>query len=760
MSRSRLLVEWGLVFIASMLLVGILLLSGATSRLDNAFYDVALRFRQQVSPPDIIIVAVDDASLRAVGRWPWSRSIHAALIDKLGSAHPRAIAYDVLFVEPGPSSEDAALAKALARTPVFLPVLMKIPGDDDAAVTVVSPISVLRPGLAGVGQVNADLDPDGIVRRVFLHEADGKVVWPYLMLSVAQSIGAPWHTGDSARSPPDLEGGLSRRDEVLIPFLGPPGTVKTVSAGAVLRGEVLPIFFAGKVVLVGATAAGLRDGFPTPTSGTGAMPGVEVQANALAGLIAHQMIIPVAPALALALSLGVMAVFMLCLLRLTPRANLLVGGALAVGVLAGSATALAQFNFWIPPASCVLGLALTLPVWGWRRLNAASVYFAAELRDLQSQVDEPGGTTPITRFPGDLVLQQMTLLRQTHQRIANLQRFVGDVLEHLPDAVMAVDMDGRVLLANQSAQALADRLGVKAARGVAVQSVLARLELLEPDGTPLWPPPPRESTAVHAPGDLNLEIRYAPTHDGEGTATGWIVQLSDVSQLLRALRQREEALQLFTHDMRAPQSAILALLERPELLSTPEPLRHRIAKHAHRTIALANGFVQLARAQSADYVFEPVDLAHMLGDATDELWPVPQAGGVTIKLDTGASEYPVLADRTLLTRALINLLDNAVKFSGRGTTVRCELRPAELDGRPAVACEIADQGCGMTPHQLSTVFSRFTQHVGAVAKRDGVGLGLALVHSVVVRHHGRIQGVSQPGTGTRFTLILPLDEVD
>ena len=64
----------------------------------------------------------------------------------------------------------------------------------------------------------------------------------------------------------------------------------------------------------------------------------------------------------------------------------------------------------------------------------------------------------------------------------------------------------------------------------------------------------------------------------------------------------------------------------------------------------------------------------------------------------------------------------------------------------------------MSPQQLSSVFNRFTQHVGAVARREGVGLGLALVQSVIVRHHGQIQGISQPGVGTRFTLILPLDE--
>ena len=60
MSRGRLLLEWGFVLIASMLLVGTLFVSGATSRLDNAFYDVALRLRHQVSPPDIIIVGEDD----------------------------------------------------------------------------------------------------------------------------------------------------------------------------------------------------------------------------------------------------------------------------------------------------------------------------------------------------------------------------------------------------------------------------------------------------------------------------------------------------------------------------------------------------------------------------------------------------------------------------------------------------------------------------------------------------------------------------
>jgi signal transduction histidine kinase len=126
-------------------------------------------------------------------------------------------------------------------------------------------------------------------------------------------------------------------------------------------------------------------------------------------------------------------------------------------------------------------------------------------------------------------------------------------------------------------------------------------------------------------------------------------------------------------------------------------------------------------------------------------------------------EFVVLADRGLLVRALINLLDNAIKFSPRGKTVTCAIELDQLNGRPAAACTIADQASGMSRLQQRSLFKRFARtpltgadDEGRPVRSNSIGLGLAVVHTVVTRHDGAIDCHSELGEGTVFTICLPL----
>jgi signal transduction histidine kinase len=222
------------------------------------------------------------------------------------------------------------------------------------------------------------------------------------------------------------------------------------------------------------------------------------------------------------------------------------------------------------------------------------------------------------------------------------------------------------------------------------------------------------------------------------------------------MRQREEALQLLSHDMRSPQAAILATLSHPEFRGAPPSLLQRIERHARRTLELADSFVRLARAESARYVFEAIDLAHVAQDAAEAVWPLAQSGDVAIDLELGDEEFVILADRGLLTRALINLLDNAVKFSPCGERVTCRLAGATLGGAPAVACQIIDHAGGLDDGEVGALFRRFGASRGTPRGLAGVGLGLAMVHTVVTRHCGEIVCDSVKGEGTVFTVTLPL----
>ena len=124
MLYRRLALEWLLVLLAASLLVGFAAVGAWTQAADNRLYDLAQRWAARPADERILIVEIDDASLSEIGRWPWPRARHAALLRRLAEARPLAIGYDVLFLEPSP--DDTALAMAMRQAGnVYLPALVQ-----------------------------------------------------------------------------------------------------------------------------------------------------------------------------------------------------------------------------------------------------------------------------------------------------------------------------------------------------------------------------------------------------------------------------------------------------------------------------------------------------------------------------------------------------------------------------------------------------------------------------------------------------------
>jgi signal transduction histidine kinase len=269
-------------------------------------------------------------------------------------------------------------------------------------------------------------------------------------------------------------------------------------------------------------------------------------------------------------------------------------------------------------------------------------------------------------------------------------------------------------------------------------------------------------------------LRFANCTNAQGETTGWIAGLVDVSALHAAERQREDALRLLSHDMRSPQASILALVEIERARGEPalaRDLLERIERYAQRALTLADDFVQLARAESQAYVLEPVNLAELMIDASDEVWPQAHAKRITLHTDTGDDTDHedgqwICADRSLMTRALINILNNAVKYSPPDTRICCSLAsakrasPADAPGAARrVTCTIRDQGYGIPRNQQACLFERFRRfHTTERPDVGGAGLGMAFVKTVVTRHGGDVEVHSEPGAGTSFTIHLPILE--
>ncbi|MCP5419803.1 MAG: EAL domain-containing protein [Gammaproteobacteria bacterium] len=364
----------------SLLLAGIavwLVVWGGLWRLDWLFYDWHLRFWEEAPPDDIVIVGVDEYSLKELGRWPWPRKIHAALVDKLTQAGAKAIAFDMIFAEPSTvdAEDDATLARAIANSGrVILPVLPE-QLYADGPLTETLPIPLLRQAAAGLGHVDVELDADGIVRSAYLKAGLNSPRWPALGLALLELTDGKLTSLPGQRAPaPASPGSWARDYRFLVHFAGPPGHLHRIAYVDVLNGNFPTGAFQGKLVMVGATAAGLGDNMPTPVSGQNRpMPGVEFNANVLGNLLnlpATPVIIPLSDNGSIWLT-GLIALLPFFIYSyLPPRWTLWAAVALVTfsGLL--SIVLLREFSLWFPPAVLLATLLLSYPLWIWRRLIA------------------------------------------------------------------------------------------------------------------------------------------------------------------------------------------------------------------------------------------------------------------------------------------------------------------------------------------------------------------------------------------------------
>ncbi|MGS0891360.1 sensor histidine kinase [Burkholderia stagnalis] len=222
-------------------------------------------------------------------------------------------------------------------------------------------------------------------------------------------------------------------------------------------------------------------------------------------------------------------------------------------------------------------------------------------------------------------------------------------------------------------------------------------------------------------------------------------------------RQRNDMLTLFSHDMRAPLTSLIILIAAQEQRVHDAQTKRQFAgigKLARHTLAMADGFAQLSRAEAGEYERVPVNLADLMNEARDAVWPLAHQKQMSIDDVPRRDDVLVPGDPALLSRALINLLDNAIKYSPSHTSVECRVEPS-ADGT-AVRCTIRDSGCGIGSADQARLFERYRRfRLEGQPETGGVGLGMAFVKAVVERHAGEIRVHSVARQGTTVTITLP-----
>jgi two-component system phosphate regulon sensor histidine kinase PhoR len=336
------------------------------------------------------------------------------------------------------------------------------------------------------------------------------------------------------------------------------------------------------------------------------------------------------------------------------------------------------------------------------------------------------------------------------------------VVAGLPDPVVALDRDGRVLALNERARALAPALR----QGEPVAFALRMPELIEAIGRAAADG--EEKRVVYferVPIDRWFETVVMPVKRAPNATRPDLVLMTfhDLTPLRRVEEMRADFVANASHELRTPLAALLGFIEtlqgsaredtkaRARFLTIMQEQAKRMARLIDDLLSLSR--IELNAHRRPD---TPVDLVPIVRQTVDGLETLARDRGVTVNID-GPKTLSVLGDHDELLRIFENLVENALKYGAAGKRVDIGIKlGASADGQPEGQVSVRDYGPGIAPEHLPRLTERFYRvDVTESRAQGGTGLGLALVKHILNRHRGRLTIDSEPGAGATFTIHLP-----
>ena len=738
-----------LVPLAGLLFLGLLRLGDFNTTFANSGLDLLFRLRGPVLPDQrIVLIGVDGASLQRHGAWPFPRQLHAALLKQLNQA--KAIGFDFIFAEPTP--DDPRLDVAMATSPpVVLTIARELSGK------VLHPTASLT-RYAGTGHIETMMAGDGIVRRFQPGTDSASLAFSQAMLNAAGLSTIP----------------IQAAVPQIINFYGPEETFLYLSYADVLDGTVAPDFFADKLVLVGARATGLGDSHITSFTRKRATPGVEIQATIISNFLQGTFIRP----LPIVTGLAMLLVGLTALL-LWPIAGERINLAINLGLLASialSAILLFRRNLFFDYPLVIVFLFAAYLIHLFSQLLQAAGRVVTQARTLGKQLDT-GLQQVYTNIPQQFIIptaerqrsatsgiqRHLDRLQNVIQALSLQHHFLENLLrKELPPLILWEETSGAVIFANAAFLRFWSRFCSETACRLPSSCEFLASIGQQNGQAPVLPPLPANSSA---PDQLSAQLsdEHGRTHHyqvifhsltpSDTGFRGLMTVLQDVTELKELERVKDEVVAVVSHELKLPLTTILGYGEilTDALSGDHQHYAHAICEQSRRLNRMIEDFLDIARLESGRQTIRryPFPLNRMLDDAVSAVTPRCRKKSMTIVLNQPAKTSPYLGDEPLLLQAMINLMDNAIKFSPEQTCITVTL----VEERSGFAIRVADQGPGIAPEDRSRIFNKFERGSQPGAER-GFGLGLHLVKQIVTHHDGEIV-VTDETPGATFSIFLP-----
>jgi two-component system phosphate regulon sensor histidine kinase PhoR len=334
------------------------------------------------------------------------------------------------------------------------------------------------------------------------------------------------------------------------------------------------------------------------------------------------------------------------------------------------------------------------------------------------------------------------------------------VLSSMVEGVIAVDMEERVISMNHAAARMFG-CDPAEAQGRSIQEVVRNTVLQQFVKNALSSQEAVEKEIVlSSDRDRFLNGHGTLLRDAEGKQIGALIVLNDVTRLLRLEKIRREFVANVSHEIKTPITAIKGFVETlrdgaVENHEDAERFLEIISKHVDRLEAIIEDLLSLSRIEQEAEREKVVLDEGRIKDVLETAVQICEAGAMAKKIEVElscAKEMVANLDPQLLEQAIVNLIDNAIKYSNDGGTVRVEALQRENE----IIISVHDQGCGIEKKHLPRLFERFYRVDMARSRQmGGTGLGLAIVKHISQAHGGRVAVESIPGKGSTFSIHLP-----
>lgn len=733
----------GLLFLVVVGLSMVPVIRDGESRLTDTFFRIT---PSPAQPSRVVVVLIDDDSLRQYGRWPWSRVLVAQLVRNLARSGAVVIGLDILLSEPQSADVDRALTEALhesGRT-----VIVDRIGFYPDGPRWIEPQPDFAQAAIAVGHAQAALDVDSVCRRFPPHELTIEGPRWAFAVEVARRA-APGETAAflTSYSVPatDNSAAVSTARPVLIPIAYRRDDFDALSARTVLEGSDLSVV-RGRPVLIGFDPSESSDRLTTPLSTEFPTAGIEVHAQILDSILTGRKLheLPLAFSAAVTLTACVLVVVVFRRWRGWPGAGFFV----LLAVVFYAVSWFAFLTSFVLPAGAMMLALITGPLLIYTAdFVLVERSLTQQFLDLRSRLAMQGkGSIPPR---GTDLSWKLGVLQKLQIELGSLYELHRTLLESTQDLVAIFNERGELLLQNR---ALAEACAEFPARNLSLEELQARWTPSADE--PLTNRGSGQEGEVHFGGGLYF-VRIVPLPPTSlSPRGGTIVTLASLKTRVERDRARSEALGFITHELRTPLSSIQGFAElmmrypkSPDFEQAPET----IYWESKRLLALINSYLDVLRldAGAKSLATDVVDVGGLVQQVFDILRPLAAAAKMQFVLESG-EPITIIADSALVHGAVLNLVSNAIKYGRPGTpiTVTC------LHGPNEVSIGVHNLGPAIPAESLSRLFDPYYRAPNVEKSKVGWGLGLAFVKRIAEKHGGSIRAESLT-TGNLFELHLP-----